>query len=926
MVPSAIVERVRLRGRLERLAPAIVTLTAPAGYGKTALIHSLFGADPGTRVCDCDGLRDDLDLARRLIPEIDDHLSDGSRSVAERVAFALDYISENPSERIVFDRARFIGERPESLEFLMRILERRPAGTTVVLSARETVPLRLTRFAAPHEIVVLRAADLAFDRDEQRALFAPYVTDAAALERISRISEGWPIAVFLLQRFAREERLDKLLHRLDDVAFGELHDYLVDEVLSLYDSPTLHALFACAAMPHATDADVRDAFPEALSGNALAEFAKESPFLRRDAEGRYRVHPLVAAAVLEHQEERKRLVVAQLSLSREAEGDYLRATELYIANRDCDAAAAALARFDVLPMARPPQRYLRLLKRFNPSQILRYPHLFGVHALMRMFREPPQALFDEAESLWRTISPKAEMRERYGLFVLRVHLLAYLGEHERARAEVQDVIGRVEGSSFETPLLALRAFLRARSGELIAASADIDRALPGTLEGDALAAALYVTLAAEVTRVHGDRMEMQFLERALVRARESGVENAQALVVAHMLVAAWLCGNDARARSAAEELDAFAADGIMGFAYLCGAMLQRDVAPAPCDLPEFVIYGQLIELGNSLDERRRLELAQAAFERAARLGHAFLYVLVSVALAIVDEPAFDEHAAAASYRAAAMDSDALRGAVASFVERRTDCGMLSPFVTRLSRGGKDVAPPIEISFATGHVRVDGVSIAIVGRELELLLAIALRREPSSRARLASLLWPDLDDSGGRNVFSVCLHRLRARLPRRDVIERDGDGYRLHARAFVDLWELDRAFGTARKKGSLNERERAHLERIWETINADASIRTDQWEWFEPAAQRLRDARVELAHVLGDDALAREDAAIALQYAKAALEADRCDERAVEIGIRAHLIDADRAAAMRLFRQYRTALAAELGAEPSASLSNLVKTA
>jgi ATP/maltotriose-dependent transcriptional regulator MalT len=359
----------------------------------------LYESDPGTRICDCEGLRDDLDLARRSVPQLADQLNDGSRSVAERLSLALDSFCANPPSHIIFERARYIGKHAEALEFLTQLLERRPPQTTVVLSSREGLPVRLTRFAAPHEIVVLRAADLAFDLDEQRSLLAPFITDASALARIARVSEGWPIALFLLQRFAREGRLEKLLEHLGDVAFGELHDYLVDEVLSIYDSRTLQALFACAAMPHATDADVRDVFPEALSGDALAEFAKESPFLRRDRDGRYRVHPLVAAAVLEHQEERRRLLVAQLALAREAEGDYLRATELQIASGECDGAASALARYDVLSLARPPERYLRLLRRFDASQLSRYPHLFGIHALMRLFRDPPQVLLDELESM-----------------------------------------------------------------------------------------------------------------------------------------------------------------------------------------------------------------------------------------------------------------------------------------------------------------------------------------------------------------------------------------------------------------------------------------------------------------------------------------------------------------------------------------------
>ncbi|MBV8116750.1 MAG: bacterial transcriptional activator domain-containing protein [Candidatus Eremiobacteraeota bacterium] len=217
-------------------------------------------------------------------------------------------------------------------------------------------------------------------------------------------------------------------------------------------------------------------------------------------------------------------------------------------------------------------------------------------------------------------------------------------------------------------------------------------------------------------------------------------------------------------------------------------------------------------------------------------------------------------------------------------------------------------------------------VAVNGRELEMLMALAVRKEATPRARLAAMLWPDLEESAARNVFSVCLHRLRTHVKREDAIERIGDGYRLHAHASVDLWELERVLSKPRKKAALGERDRQTMERLWSGLCEDPPVRSEQWEWFESTAVRLREARVELARILGEDALARSDVASALRYSGDAVEFDRCDEQAVEIGIRAHLLAGDRAAAMRHYRQYRNALHAELGAEPSFSLTALVTTA
>lgn len=920
----ATLERRRLRERLDGVRPSILAVFAPAGYGKTTFLEQFYGGRAATTFCSCDGLRDDVDLARRLFPALEPVLADGSRTVAERLDLAAAQFASSEGAVFVFDRARFIGRNVAAFEFFVRLLNRRPVNSTIVIVSREPLPLRLTRFAAPHDVLVLRAEDLAFDEAEIRSMFASYVSDTPALARIVEVSRGWPIALFLLLRFAREHRLRALLERLDDAMLVELRDYLTEEVLGGLDQAARQALFACAALPRAYDADVRDAFPLALAGETLASFAQDSPFLNRRRDGSYTVHPIVAAAVLEHQEERRALVLTQLAMQRAAEADYIRASELYAAGDDADAAVAALAQHDILSVMRLPPRYVEILERLDPVRVARYPHLWGMRAALRLFREPADVLLDEAQAVWRTIPPHGAMRDRYPVFVLRMLLMGLLGQFAQASVQLDEMSAAIKGTKFEAHVALLRSFVGARAGRLEAAQRDAEAAMD--LDADMTAAFLYMTLGSEIARPSGDRMESQLLQRAMERAKGSGMTSIYALLVAQNVICAWLAGDGAAVVRHAEELQRLVDMGYAAFARLAGAALTRETRATMVDLDEYTVYANLIELSRLRDERRRAQMARESFALSRRLGSPFLETLAALAVAFSDESAWDEFSTKAVEASSSVQSAALHRAAAAVAERRADSGMLTAFVNRMARDDERARAPIEISFSAATVRVDGNPIDLGGRELELLLAIAVRKETSSRSRLASLLWPDLDEDSARNAFSVCLHRLRSRLPRKDLIEREGDGYRVHALASVDLWELERIFEKPQKKNVLTDRERTPLERLWRLLSSEAPVFTERWDWFEPIARRLRESRVTVAHLLGQDALARGDVHSALRYSDGALRDDSCDEQAAEIGIRAHLAAGDRAAAMRRYRQYRSALHAELGAEPSFSLTALVTTA
>ena len=937
------VRRDALLERLARVDARVVAIVAPAGFGKSTLVRQYLAERGGGVLCDCAGVRDDLDLARRVIPALAAEnpsrvadltqrelmLGESATSAADRVAIALQAWREPADGCIVFESAEALAATAAGLELFGRMLEARPPGRSVVICSREPLRLHLTRYVVPHEIVTLRAADLAFDENDIRAIFAPFVNEDSAIERIARVSEGWPIAVFLLKRFASEGRISALLERLDDVAFDELHGYLADEVLGALDQRMRTALFACAALPQPTSDDLRAALDDPRIGDDFAEFAKDSAFVEEADDGAFILHPLLASLLLGRAAERRDALLAHVAQAHEARRDFQRAAELHMARGDQQSAARALGNIEVVSQPAPSMRYARILSSLDRSLVVRHPRLWGVTALMRIFCVDSTVLLDESETVWRTLAPDTTPLERYYVFVFRILLMSYLGLFDEALAEVAKFSQTV---AFADPpktmldghLLYLRGLLRARRGNFDLGERDLNAALPLIDRMHVVASGTYLALGADIARVRGEwSLERQFLARARERAVNSALPNFMAFDAAESLIAAWFAGDRPAFNELAAELEtAVVRNGVAGFAYLAGVSRGRSVRPADADIPKFVVFGQLIALSRSRDDEERASLAHAALDLASSIHMPFVQALAAIACALCDPAAFDAACATAREAAGRCDAPAFVHAVNAFANEHENVGMLSNFVAQITRDRSEAAP-IALEILAGRVRVDGALARLSGRELELLTAIAQRRDATSRSRLAGMLWPDLDEFAGRNALSVCLHRLRAHLGREDAIERDADGYRLHVDAFVDVWEIERAAAALRSRERMRESERAALHRAWERLCEARSAALERWEWFDPAMRRMNDLRTAIAHRLAGDALESGDPDAALAYAVDVVAYDPCDEPAREIAIRAHLANGDRAAALRSYRQYRDVLRSELQVEPSAALSALL---
>jgi len=943
--PLQEIRRVALLDRLERVQPRILALIAPAGFGKSTLARQLLARKNGAALCDASGIQSDLDLARRLIPALaietpsrtqtltqrELMLGEGGASVADRVNLAVEaWKVPVAGTTFVFENAEHIARIVPARELFARLLAQCPEGRAVVICSRESLRVHLTRFAPPHEIVTLRAEDLAFDRSELAGLFRPHGVDSALLARIHQVSQGWPIAVFLLKRFANEGRIEKLLQSLDDVAFDELHDYLADQVLASLEPALMEALFVCGCIPGAKAEDLQAALEGESAVRALAEFAKESPFLARTADGVFQLHPLLRSLLVEHHDERRDDVLARIAQAHAGEKRFQRAAELHLARGDQAAAAHALGQHEVIRDHAPSMQYARILASLDRSLVHRYPRLWAVTALLRVFCVDTEELLDEAESIWRTLAPDVSPLERYYILVFRILFMSYIGLLDEAREllerfAAENALGEVPKNYFEGYLFYVLGIMRARAGEVDRAERDLTMALPMVGGMDIMASGTLLALGGDIARVRGEyAVSRQFIERALESARRSGLSNVVAYTLAEGALGAWLFGDDAAfVRYSAELDDIVQRNGVRGFAYFSAVARGRSAEPGDADLLKWVAAGRMIAAASETQALQAVKHARAAVAAAQQYGAPFMEALAHITLAIFDDLHFAEHVARAVDSSQNSGSAAFVAAVQAVADRRAGYGMLDDFIMRLQRERVERVPVLEVGLTDGAVRCAGRAIQLSEREHALLVALSLRREIVPRARLAGWLWPDLDDYAARNSLSVCMHRLRSHLGNDQAIVRSRGGYALHDDVRVDLWEIDRAVGMLRARPALGDAERTVLESVYDKLRTRRPERMLHWDWFEPTERRISELRLEVAQRLAADALSHAGPRRALELAEEMIGYDPCDEAARQIAITAHLALGDRGAAMRQYRQYRDTLLAELQCEPSEPIKRLV---
>lgn len=205
--------------------------------------------------------------------------------------------------------------------------------------------------------------------------------------------------------------------------------------------------------------------------------------------------------------------------------------------------------------------------------------------------------------------------------------------------------------------------------------------------------------------------------------------------------------------------------------------------------------------------------------------------------------------------------------------------------------------------------------ARLGRKAKAVLACAALHGDAgvTRARLVSLLWPDVSDADARSAFRQCLHLLRRSLgPGAGDIGSEGDRLVLRDSEWViDVRQFE-ALAACPDVGSMLRAAELHRGDFAESLAAG-----DEFDrWAQAERERLRDLAHALATRLSESATSAVVCEATVRLARRLLASDPVHEGCYRALMRVHARAGLRGKALQLWNECREVLRHELDVEPS----------
>ena len=304
---------IRRASLIERLARetsrSIVSVVAPAGYGKTTLLAEW--AECGGRAVawvSVDEKDNDpkvlltyvaraLDAVQPVGRSIFDVLASPASSVPGSVVPRLGnaFFSMTVPVALILDDVHLLHSR-QGRAALSTLAEHVPPGSQLVLAGRNEPPLRIARLRAEGRIMEIGPGDLALTRAEASLLLraAQVVLDEDDVTKLHERTEGWPVGLYLAALYLREG--GSMGSAVGSFGGGDrfVSDYMHSEFLEQIPPRQRLFLTRAAVLERMSGPLCEQVLDQPGSGPALAELARSNLLLvPLDRQGEwYRYHHL----------------------------------------------------------------------------------------------------------------------------------------------------------------------------------------------------------------------------------------------------------------------------------------------------------------------------------------------------------------------------------------------------------------------------------------------------------------------------------------------------------------------------------------------------------------------------------------------------------------------------------------------------------
>jgi LuxR family maltose regulon positive regulatory protein len=311
------IARPRLTEALEEATTRrLLLVSAPAGFGKTALVSDWAHEEhPGRRVAwvgldegDNDPFRFwtyVLEVLRQVEPGLEESLTGHKAAASEQTLteFVLPRLL-NVLDDVDFDLVLVLDDlhvvsHPVCHRTLEFVFEHLPAHVHLCLLTRMDPPLPLSRLRVRGELAEIRSADLAFTLEEAGDLLDRVMTlglDDTQVERLWRLTEGWPAALYLAGLSIRSGSDTDAFIASFERGHRHVFDFLGSEVLRQLPASTREFLIQTSVLRKLSAPLCDEVCDRTDSAAVITEVEKANLFLVPLDEQRdwYRYHQLFA--------------------------------------------------------------------------------------------------------------------------------------------------------------------------------------------------------------------------------------------------------------------------------------------------------------------------------------------------------------------------------------------------------------------------------------------------------------------------------------------------------------------------------------------------------------------------------------------------------------------------------------------------------